>query len=115
MKRFLVGVAFVAGLMVAGVQANAGDRGYQGEGAHRSSQYYRGGPKVKGYVARRGGYSYTYQDSINTYGDSRTQYGSTNVFRDFGSDKQTPSGPFDHGFFFDSGIQQNGGSSPYLN
>jgi len=29
--------------------------------------------------------------------------------------KQTPGGPFDSGFFFDSGIGRNGGDSPYLN
>jgi hypothetical protein len=28
---------------------------------------------------------------------------------------QTPGGPFDSGFFFDSGIRPNGGSSPYMN
>lgn len=30
-------------------------------------------------------------------------------------DKQTPAGPFDSGFWFDSGIGPNGGDSPYLN
>lgn len=30
-------------------------------------------------------------------------------------DKQTPAGPFDSGFWFDSGIGQNGGDSPYMN
>jgi hypothetical protein len=30
-------------------------------------------------------------------------------------DKQTPGGPFDSGFFFDSGMGQNGGDSPYMN
>jgi hypothetical protein len=29
--------------------------------------------------------------------------------------KQSPGGPFDSGFFFDSGIGPNGGDSPYLN
>lgn len=28
---------------------------------------------------------------------------------------QSPSGPFDYGFFFDSGIQARGGNSPYQN
>ena len=28
---------------------------------------------------------------------------------------QTPGGPFDSGFFFDSGIRPNGGNSPYMN
>ena len=29
--------------------------------------------------------------------------------------RQTPGGPFDSGFFFDSGIGRNGGQSPYMN
>jgi hypothetical protein len=29
--------------------------------------------------------------------------------------KQTQAGPFDSGFFFDSGIGPNGGDSPYMN
>ncbi|MEO1542518.1 MAG: hypothetical protein AAFR75_00630 [Pseudomonadota bacterium] len=96
--------------------AQAGDRGYsQGQGgAHPSSSYYRGGPQVRGYVQRRGGYSYKKGDTINTYGDSRTKYGSTNTFRDLDSDNQTLAGPFDHGFFFDSGVSPHGGDAPYM-
>lgn len=73
------------------------------------------GAKVKGYTERRGGYSYSYADSINTYGDSRSNYGGASVFRDPMLDRQTNAGPFDHGFFFDSGITGNGGDSPYMN
>jgi hypothetical protein len=29
--------------------------------------------------------------------------------------KQSQGGPFDSGFFFDSGIGPNGGDSPYMN
>lgn len=83
---------------------------------HPSSGYYRRtGPQVRGFVARRGGYSYTAEDTINTYGDSRTRFGSTNVYRNPALDRQTNSGPFDHGFFFDSGISPRGGDSPYQN
>lgn len=84
-------------------------------GAHPASAYYRRGPQVRGFVARRGGYSYTAADSINTYGDSRSLYGGASVFRDPVLDRQTNSGPFDHGFFFDSGISPRGGDSPYQN
>jgi len=84
-------------------------------GGHPASGYYRRGPQVRGYVARRGGYSYRAEDTINTYGDSRTRYGSTNFYRFWGTDRQTSSGPFDHGFFFDSGIAPRGGNSPYMN
>lgn len=73
---------------------------------------------VRGYVARRGGYSYYVGDTVNTYGDSRSLYGHTRAFRSWHYDRQTLAGPFDHGFFFDSGIQtsgaQRGGDSPYM-
>ena len=70
--------------------------------------------RVYGYSTRRGGYSYEYSDVINTYGQSRSLYGSINSYRDPFVDRQTPSGPFDHGFFFDSGMAPRGGDSPYI-
>jgi hypothetical protein len=76
---------------------------------------YRKAPQVKGYAARHGGYSYSYSDTINTYGDSRSLYGATQSFRDPMLDRQTNAGPFDHGFFFESGIAPRGGNSPYMN
>jgi len=105
--------------MAAPSPAEAGKKGVRGAETggyfgHRSSRRYRR-PQVRGYVARRGGYSYKPQDTINTYGDSRTQFGGINVYRQFSLDRQTPSGPFDNGFFFDSGMGRNGGNSPYLN
>jgi hypothetical protein len=83
---------------------------------HPKSAYYRkrSATRVKGFVARRGGYSYTIPDTINTYGDSRSLYGGTMMFRDPSLDRQTSAGPFDHGFFFDSGVQPRGGDSPYM-
>ena len=72
------------------------------------------GARVKGYEARRGGYSYSYADTINTYGDSRSLYGATQSFRDPMLDRQTNAGPFDHGYFFDSGNAPRGGNSPYM-
>jgi hypothetical protein len=74
------------------------------------------GPGKKGeHAPRRGGYSYSPQDTINTYGDARTKYGGATSLRDPMLDRQTESGPFDHGFFFDSGMAPRGGDSPYMN
>lgn len=87
----------------------------QGAAEHPKSSYYRRKPEVRGFIQRRGGYSYSFYDSINTYGDSRTRYGGVNAYRDPFSDRQTRSGPFDHGFFFDSGVGPRGGDSPYPN
>src|SRR5262245_16827520 len=82
---------------------------------HPKSRYYRKRyTRVYGYSARRGGYSYVPSDVVNTYGLTRNLYGSTNSFRDPSLDRQTNGGPFDHGFFFDSGIGPRGGDSLYL-
>ncbi len=72
--------------------------------------------KAKTTTTKRGGYSYNQADSINTYGDSRGKFGSANSLRDPSIDRQTNAGPFDHGFFFESGIGpgQHGGNAPFL-
>lgn len=77
-------------------------------------RYKRKGTRVYGYVARRGGYSYSYSDVTNTYGLSRSLFGSMNAWRDPSLDRQTNSGPFDHDFFFDSGIGPRGGNAPMM-
>ena len=79
-------------------------------GVHPKSSYYRG-PRVRGYVQRRGGYSFFYPDTINTYGGYRTIFGSglTPAHPQY----QRQGGPFDHGFFFDSGIGGRNSESVY--
>jgi hypothetical protein len=113
-------IGFSFALLVGGVDAVAGARKDAGSdqslSQHPKSAYYRhkGQPKVRAYTGRRGGYSYNYADSIDTYGNARTLYGGSNLYRDPMLDRQTNSGPFDHGFFFDSGIGPRGGESPYM-
>jgi hypothetical protein len=102
-----------------GDMAQAGERraeASQDTAEHPKSGYYhrKRGTRVYGYVARRGGYySYNSSDVINTYGLTRNQFGSTNSFRNPWTDRQTNSGPFDHGFFRDSGMGLHGGDSLY--
>lgn len=106
-------LATVIAVSSFGTAAEAGDRGWRG---HSKSHSYRGGPKVKGFVARRGGYSYSYAESINTYGDAFARYGAGNSLRDPSMERsQSNAGPFDNGFFFDSGSAARGGDSPYMN
>jgi len=111
-------VAFLALVLLpsaGSVSANAGSKGkYSDRYSGKRPSAHRGGARVKGFVARRGGYSYEANDVVNTYGDSRTRYGSMNAYRDPLSDRQSSSGPFDHGWFFDSGISPRGGDSPYM-
>lgn len=80
-----------------------------------ASPVFAAGKKSQHGDGHRGGYSYDYADSINTYGDSRSKYGSASVYRDPNLDKQTQAGPFDHGYFYNSGIgSTHGGDSPYM-
>lgn len=53
---------------------------------------------------RRGGYSYSVTDSIDT-----------RKFTDPTIQSQTRNGPFDSGFFFSSPANPRGGDSPYMN
>ncbi len=107
------------GLALAPLPAEAGSKRAPKvveQGAeHSQSSYYRG-TKVKGYVARRGGgYSYSAEDTINTYGDARGSYGAASSFRDPQFDRQTNAGPFDHGYFFETPSGTHGGDAPYMN
>ena len=112
----IAAAALMAGLFSLGVMskdAAAGDRrarvvedGPQ-LSEHPNSKYYRGrGPQVRGYVKRRGGYSYT-------YGDGTIDYRDTSILRDMQNERRQ-GGPFDSGFFFDSGISRRN-ESPNLN
>jgi hypothetical protein len=114
--------AFAAIACCASVPADAAERKTQppveqaGPAAHPKSPTYRRAPEVRGFVQRRGGYSYSSSDTVNTTGPGRGLYGSTNSYRFLGADRQTRSGPFDHGFFYDGGgTAPRGGDSPYIN
>lgn len=73
----------------------------------------RRGVRVRGFFARGGYYSYIDPDVINTYGGTGTLYRSTSSFRDPLAERQSQGGPFDSGFFFDSGIGPRWNDSPY--
>jgi hypothetical protein len=112
-----IGALALAGLATAGHAAEprgrivtATEAGYQPAKA-RYIRRHAARPRA---YRRIGFYSYTYRDVINTYGMSRAKYGSINSYRDPFVDRQTVNGPFDHGFFFDSGMAPRGGDSPYL-
>jgi len=119
-NQLVMAILSATALIMAAPVAEAGERRAKSGvsssgGAHPASRHYRSGARVKGYRARRGGYSYSFRDSINTYGDSRSNYGSASSLRDPMLDRQSTAGPFDHGFFFDSGTMPHGGDSPYMN
>ena len=100
----------------------AGDRqagrtyGQQGQMEPTKSRYHRKrATRVKGFMARGGYYSYTDFGCRRTCtADRAALFGSTNSYRDPFTDRQTTAGPFDHGFFFNSGVGRNGGDAPYM-
>lgn len=122
MRRYRIAIVLGLAVTVVAEMSTPVDAGgsrqpsrIEAGGGHRASSYYRGAPQMRGFIARRGGYSYSPEDTINTYGDSRTLYGGASAYRNPVLDRQTGFGPFDHGFFFDSGIAPRGGNSPYQN
>jgi hypothetical protein len=111
----------LAVMALAEGSAQAGG-GYYGSGGYRNGHAAHGkyhyrrkqGTRVRGFLLRRGGYySYSDEDVINTYEGVRTSYGMLDTFRDPYQGRQSSAGPFDHGFFFDSGVSPRGGDSPY--
>ena len=79
--------------------------------AEKACAYRRKRPplEIDIYAQRRrpGGYSYRVPDITSTYnGRNPPPYAHV---------RQTPSGPFDSGFFFDSGIGPRAGDAPYPN
>jgi len=116
----LAAACAVGALLAAGGSAAANERPaakvytQQGHVAPTSSRYKRKrATRVRGFVLRGGYYSYVDADVINVYGGSRALFGSMNTYRDPFLDRQTTAGPFDHDFFFDSGIGPRGGDAPY--
>ena len=90
----------VAGLLVPAAPAAAGD------GIYANTLIYVGGRKqARNSKSRRP----QTQEEIARY---FALYGG---FIDPQSNRQSLGGPFDSGFFFDSGTGPNGGDSPYMN
>ncbi len=103
MHRTACSLALAAlALMVASASALAGDSTTS--------------TKSKRHAVKRGGYSYSADQTINTSGDARGHYGAANSLRDPSIDRQTHFGPFDSGFFYDNGAGpgQHGGESVYM-
>jgi hypothetical protein len=79
---------------------------YAAEQGHAKARHYRHRPlEVTVYGRRRiGGYSYSASSVVNTYNRQNPP--------PYANVRQTPGGPFDTGFFFDSAIGPQGGQSP---
>lgn len=109
-STWAIGLCAVALLGCAGT-AHAAERGAKmiataGETRAKLRAYRKRPPlQVDIYRRRIGGYSYKASDVTGTYRASPPPYDPA---------LQSPGGPFDSGFFFDSGMAPHGGNSPYL-
>jgi hypothetical protein len=114
MSRFLVRLGFVAGAaLFALVAANSvaertAPAGWK-SGAWAGEYTIDAKPRRRARQVRRGRPQGSTPEEIARYFQL---YGG---FIDPQINKQSPGGPFDSGFFFDSGINPNGGDSPYMN
>jgi len=110
-KAAALALALGAGGLVAGAadgfaaepRANAPVIRSVGAAQPTSARVYRKRVVHQRHFAGRriGFYSYSYRDVMGRY-------------RDPYLDRQSQAGPFDYGFFFDSGITPRGGESPYM-
>ena len=97
----------------------AGDLGpsqaYADGGQKAKTRYKKGyrATRVRGYVQRGGYYSYVDQDAINTRAWASSLFISGSPFRNPLTERQSPGGPFDSGFFFDSDIGPPWNNAPY--
>ncbi|MDH4983920.1 hypothetical protein [Hyphomicrobium sp. D-2] len=108
LSRICVGVCAAAGFLMLATLSGAGE--YIAPGAHageysKSKKSARRAPRSRAYAVER---SSTPEEIARYF----ALYGG---YIDPSINKQTPGGPFDSGFFFDSGIGPNGGNSPYMN
>ena len=102
----LVGLGFLAVMVCAGASQADGRKAartaVQTAGEHKAAPYRKRVTRVRGYshgarrVVLRGGYAYGRSDVIGTYASTRAPY----LWVD-----QSPGGPFDSGFFFNSGVR----------
>ncbi len=104
--RICTGIVAAAGFLALATLGGAGDYvapgAYAGEGVQKKSARRS---KSRAYALEQGASPAEIARYFALYGG----------YIDPRINKQSPGGPFDSGFFFDSGIGRNGGDSPYMN
>jgi hypothetical protein len=106
--RVCTGIVAAAGFLMLATLSGAGDYVAPGAKADEVVQ------KKKKTARRNGNRQYAVEQGASPAEIARyfALYGG---YIDPHINKQSPGGPFDSGFFFDSGIGRNGGDSPYMN
>jgi hypothetical protein len=117
-KGLLAVLAACAGIAFTGLPVpGAGDLGASkahADGVKRpKASKWKRAVRVKGFYYRGGYYSYTDPDAIDTRAWARSLFISKSPFRSPLTERQTDAGPFDSGYFFESGLGPQFNSSPY--
>jgi len=109
LSRICMGVVAAAGFLMLATLTGAGDYlapgASAGEYTQKRKPSARRAQKGRSYAVERGSTPEEIARYFALYGGYIDPY----------INRQTPGGPFDSGFFFDSGIGPNGGNSPYMN
>jgi hypothetical protein len=104
----------VTGVPVPGAGSLGASKAYaDGVRGAKASAKSKRAVRVRGYYYRGGYYSYTDEDVINSWAWTRSLFIGKSYFRTPFTDRQSPAGPFDSGFFFDSGLGPQFNDSPY--
>ncbi|MFN3625744.1 MAG: hypothetical protein ACK4TP_16975 [Hyphomicrobium sp.] len=105
--RVCTGIVAAAGVLMLATLSGAGDYVAPGAQAGEAVQKKKTARRAKSreYAVEQGASPAEIARYFALYGGYIDPY----------INKQSPGGPFDSGFFFDSGIGANGGDSPYMN
>jgi hypothetical protein len=99
----------VGDLGVSKAYADGGRRVKPGTGWKRAA-------RMRGYYYGGGYYSYTDREVVSSWAWARSLFISRSYFRTPLTSQQSPGGPFDSGFFFDSGLSPHWwNNAPYPN
>jgi len=107
--RICTGVFVAAGFLTLAALGGAGEHlapgAYAGEYTQSKKPVRRANRKGRDYSVEQGSTPEEIARYFALHGGNIDPY----------INKQSPGGPFDSGFFFDSGMGPNGGDSPYMN
>jgi hypothetical protein len=115
-KGLLAVLAACAGIAFTGLPVpGAGDLASSAAHADgvRTTAKWKRAVRVKGHYYRGGYYSYTDSDVIDSRAWARSLFISGSPSRTPFSHQQSDGGPFDSGFFFDSGMGPMFNDTPY--
>jgi len=108
--RICLGLLIAAGFLVLGALGGAGNTIAPGAWADEPVKHAKKQP----HAHRSKGRTYAVEQG-STPEEIARYFALYGGYIDPHINKQSPGGPFDSGFFFDSGIGPNGGDSPYMN